>query len=307
MRRLRRMVMVMLVAVVVAIQMVIPATAKDLTSEQIQISNSRRGVDDENFAVPDNNDELDDADQQSEPGVLGCWAYPNLENAPQVEIAAVYTAWNENLPVGMKATRTNILGTERKVMLGSYVDCVVAIDLPDGVEFSNLQVFLTTNAAADQLRARVALCDSNSGFENIVSCNDAVADLQLDDDILVLTDVAPCESETNHYHQWRLISWPYLQTDVAGSKIGNLGFTQEASKLTTVCTKIICANFDLNDCQHFEVIFRLYSMSEEEWEEYQEYMTPCSDPDLESRSNKGDLDKGDLLDPGPSVSDFPEK
>ena len=84
------------------------------------------------------------------------------------------------LPVGLRASRSNILGSDRKVMSGKYVDCVVAIDLPSDEEFYNLQVYLVTDSASDQLIARV---DAKRDFASseVISAY-TIADLQLDDD-----------------------------------------------------------------------------------------------------------------------------
>ncbi len=72
------------------------------------------------------------------------------------------------------------MGSDRKVMSGKYVDCVVAIDLPSDEEFYNLQVYLVTDSASDQLIARV---DAKRDFASseVISAY-TIADLQLDDD-----------------------------------------------------------------------------------------------------------------------------
>lgn len=143
MRKWRRLRTMMLAVVLMAVHLVTPVMAKDLP---------------EGFSYP----KLD----------------PDTDL--KVEIVGVYTAWNEELPVGLRTSRSNILGTDRKVMSGKYVDCVVAIDLPSDEEFYNLQVYLVTDSASDQLIARV---DAKRDFASseVISAY-TIADLQLDDD-----------------------------------------------------------------------------------------------------------------------------
>lgn len=208
------------------------------------------------------------------------FSYPKLDPDTdlKVEIVGVYTAWNEELPVGLRTSRSNILGTDRKVMSGKYVDCVVAIDLPSDEEFYSLQVYLATDSASNQLTARV---DAKRDFASseVISAY-TIADLQLDDDIWSLTANAPNQ---NNDHRWTCVSYPYLRTDAMEGSIRNWGqLFGKADNPAAVHTEIVCDNFELDDCKHLEVTFRLYAVSGELWEDYWRSpdLHPTSNPDL---------------------------
>lgn len=191
------------------------------------------------------------------------------ENLPKVEIVGIYTAWDETLPVGLKAQRSNILGTDRQVMAGKYVDCVVAIDAPHAEDVYNLEVHLMADPAANHLTAIAEMRSDIKSLEKDIT--KTVVDLQMDDEIMLLTTNSPTYRGDECY--WQTVSWPYMRIATVEKTTGNLlRSVDDETELNKVGTQISFSDLGMNGQQHLEVTFRLYAATEEEWDDYCDFM-----------------------------------
>lgn len=192
---------------------------------------------------------------------------------PKIEVTGVYTAWQEELPAGLKTSRTNILGTDRMIMPGSYVDFVVSADLYVPEDAWLIQIRLTAQPSLDEAETVMYV-----GSDQVA---DSRVELSFAKDVKGVMTHAPAIE--NGKSAWSWVSDSYVKIDGEEADF-SIAYTPGTNtnpatwawgNYDGTVTMVSDIHPDIVQMQsgnhHLEVTFRVYAFTEEESKDYEFY------------------------------------